>query len=121
MRVALSDSINLQHLPTRSTNFTGASPTTTRYYNRLRTQLQSRFNMRLVPVIGDGNCLFRALSHIIFGDESEHNNVRLSLINTFSQSHYDPAFCGIQGYMNSLYNDTLMRCAEITHVVLLTN
>ena len=36
-------------------------------------------NMRLVPVIGDGNCLFRALSHIIFGDESEYNNVRIPL------------------------------------------
>ena len=98
MRRALADSINLQHLPIRSTDFTGASPTSTRYYSRLRTQLQSRFNMMLVPVIGDGNCLFRALSHIIFGDKSEHNNVRLSLINTFSQSHYVPAFCGIQGY-----------------------
>ena len=31
-------------------------------------------------MIGDGNCLFRALSHTIFGDESEHNNVRLSFI-----------------------------------------
>ena len=91
MRRALADSINLEHLSIRSMDFTS-------YYSRLQTQLQSRFNMRLVPVISDGNCLFRALSHIIFGDESEHNNVRLSLINSFSQSHYVPAFCGIQGY-----------------------
>ena len=64
----------------------------------MRTQLRSRFNMRLVPVIGDGNCLFRALSHIIFGDESEHNNVRISLIHTFELSPYVAAFCSIQGY-----------------------
>ena len=54
--------------------------------------------MRLVPVIGDGSCLFRALSHIIFGDESEDNNVRTSLLNTFEQSPYVPALCGIQEY-----------------------
>ena len=31
--------------------------------------LISGFSMMLVPVIGDGNCLFRSLSHIIFGNE----------------------------------------------------
>ena len=98
MRRALANGINLQHLPIRSTDLTGATITSTRYYSRMCTQLRSRFNMRLVPVIGDGNCLFRALSHIIFGDESEHNNVRNSLIYTFEQSPYVPALCGIQGY-----------------------
>ena len=98
MRRALADSINLQHLPIRSTVLTGATITYTRYYSIMRTQLRSRFNMRLVPVIGDGNCLFRALSHIIFGNESEHNNVRISLIHTFEQSPYVAAFCSIQGY-----------------------
>ena len=98
MRRALANSINLQHMPIRSTDLPGATITSTRYYSRMCTQLCSRFNMRLVPVIGDGNCLFRALSHIIFGDESEHNNVRNSLIYTFEQSPYIPALCGIQGY-----------------------
>ena len=65
----------------------------------MRTHLQSRFNMRLVPVIGDGNCLFRALSDIIFGNESEHQNVRISLIHIFEQSPYVAAFCSIQGYV----------------------
>ena len=86
MRSTLAHSINLHHLPIRPTNFTGANITSTRYYSRMRTHLKSRFNMMLVPVIGDGNCLFRSLSHIIFGNESEHNNVRISLINTFIQS-----------------------------------
>ena len=58
--------------------------------------------MRLVSVMGDGNCLFRALSHIIFGNESEHNNVRNSLIDTSEQSSYIPAFCGIQAH-NELF------------------
>ena len=89
---------SVHHIPIRPTDFTGARVTSISYYSRMRTNLQSQFNLRLVPVMGDGNCLFRSLSHIIFGDESEHNNVRLSLINTFAQSDYVSAFCGIQGY-----------------------
>ena len=80
MRRALADSISLQHLPIRSIDFVGATTISIRYYSIMRTHLQSRFNMRLVPVMGDSNCLFRALSHIIFGNESEHQNVRISLI-----------------------------------------
>ena len=41
---------------------------------------------------------FRTLSHIIFGDESEHHDIRGSLIETFEQSPYVAALCGIQGY-----------------------
>ena len=70
MRRELADSINLQHLSIMSTYFAGATTISTRYYSRMRTYLQSRFNMKLVPVIGDGNGLFRALSNIIFGNES---------------------------------------------------
>ena len=59
-------------------------------------------------MLADGNCFFRTLSHIIFGDESEHNNVRVSLINTFEQSGYVPALCGIQGTMKFLFRNILM-------------
>ena len=52
----------------------------------------------LIPVIGDGNCLFRTLSHIIFDDESEHHNVRDSLIQTFDHSPNVGALCGLQDY-----------------------
>ena len=98
MRRTLADSINLQHIPIRPTDFTGARVTSTPYYTKIRTYLKSRFNLMLIPVIGDGNCLFRTLSHIIFGDESEHHNVRGSLIQTFEHSPYVGALCGLQGY-----------------------
>ena len=52
----------------------------------------------LIPVIGDGNCIFRTSSHIIFGDGSKHHNVCGSLIQTFEQSPYVGALCGLQGY-----------------------
>ena len=98
MRRVLADSINLQHIPIRPTDYTGARITSTQYYSGLHMNLQARFNLRLVPVRSDGNCLFRALSHIIFSDESEHNNVHNSLINIFEQSGYIPTICGLQGY-----------------------
>ena len=111
MRQALADSINLQGIPLRQTNFQGRT-TTSSYYRILRTNIQDQFNFRLVPVLPDGNCFFRTLSHIMFGDESEHNNIRVSLINTFEQSGYVPALCGIQGYneisIQEHFND--MKC-----------
>ena len=45
MRRALADSINLHHIPIRSTDFSGARITSTSYYNRMHTNLRSRFNL----------------------------------------------------------------------------
>ena len=97
MQQALAGSINLQGIPLRQTNFQGIT-TTSSYYRIFRTNIQDRFNFKLVHVLADGKCFFRTLSHIIFGDESEHNNVRVSLINTFEQCGYVPTLCCIQGY-----------------------
>ena len=108
MRRTLADSINLQHIPIRLTDFTGARVTSTRYYTKIRTYLKSRFNMMLIPVIADGNCLFRTLSHIIFGDESEHHNVRDSLIQTFEQSSYVGALCTFRVIIQLLFSNILI-------------
>ena len=56
-----------------------------------------RFHYRIVPVTGDGNCLFRTLSHLIFVDESEYHYIRGSLIDTFEQNPYVAALCGLKG------------------------
>ena len=76
MRQSLAQCINLQGIPLRPTNYTGYRVQSTDYYNFMRVNVRDRFNFRIVPVIGDGNCFFRTLSHIIFGDETEHQNVR---------------------------------------------
>ena len=98
MRQSLAQCINLQRIPLRSTNYTGCRVSATGYYDFMHTNVRDLFNFRIVPVTGDGNCFFRTLSHIIFGDESEHHNIRGSLIETFEQSPYVGALCGIQGY-----------------------
>ena len=38
------------------------------------------------------------MTGIFFGDETEHHNIRSSLIETSQQSPYVTALCGIQGY-----------------------
>ena len=44
-------------------------------YEQYRTALRSQ-GLRVVPVEGDGNCLFRSVSHQIYGDDSHHRLVR---------------------------------------------
>ena len=39
----------------RPTDFTGARVTSTRYYTKIHTYLKSRFNLMLIPVIGNDN------------------------------------------------------------------
>ena len=82
----------------KTDNYTGCRVSATGYYDFMRANVRSRFNFKIVPVTGDGNCLFRTLSHILFGYESEHHNIRGSLINTFEQNPYVAALCGLQGY-----------------------
>ena len=38
-----------------------------------------------MPELANANCFFRTLTHIIFGDESEHHNVCISKLNTFDK------------------------------------
>ena len=97
MRLALSYSIYLNTTPLTQTDFVGRA-SNSNHYRCMHTNIQDRFNTRIVPILADGNCFFRAFSHIIFGNESEHNKVRVSLINTFEQNLYVPALCCIQGY-----------------------
>ena len=109
MRQPLPQCINLQRIPLRQTNYTGCRVSATGYYYSIRVNVRDWFNFRIVPVTSDGNCFFRILSNLIFGDESEHHNIRGSLIDTFEQSSYVPAHCGLQGgTMQFLSNNILM-------------
>ncbi|KAJ1422193.1 hypothetical protein B484DRAFT_308075, partial [Ochromonadaceae sp. CCMP2298] len=37
--------------------------------------------LRVVPVSGDGNCLFRAVAHQVYGDEELHGMVRAKCVD----------------------------------------
>ena len=108
MRQSLAQCINLQRIPIRPTNFTGCRVSSTDYYDFMHANVRDRFNFRIIPIIGDGNCFCRTLSHFIFGNESEHHNIRVSLIETFEQSPYVGALCGLQGYSALTISNTLV-------------
>jgi len=36
---------------------------------------------QLIPIPGDGNCLFHSVSHLIFGTQEQHRNIRLRVVN----------------------------------------
>ena len=61
-------------------------------------------NLRIVDVLGDGNCFFRALSHQLFGDAESHQIVR--------QAATDQVLRNPELYTESLINN------DIQHFVL---
>lgn len=60
----------------RVAQITAATDRFSQYQNALRQQ-----DLRLVSVPGDGNCLFRAVSHQIYGDDQYHDLVRQSCMD----------------------------------------
>ena len=58
------------------------------YYESLEARLSHLFghNFALCPVTGDGNCLYRALAHIIFGTEEIYEHLKCQLIRKFRNS-----------------------------------
>ena len=75
-------------LPYQNTSCNIADIHLSRYYASLEIRLLRMFGhaFNLCPVIGDGNCLYRALSHIIFGTEICYNELKYNLIRTFRNS-----------------------------------
>ena len=45
------------------------------------TQALARQQLAVVPVSGDGNCLFRAVAHQVYGDENYHSLVRQKCVD----------------------------------------
>ena len=58
------------------------------YYRSLRIRLSQMFGdtLNMCPVIGDGNCLYRSLSHIILGIEKHYDDLKSKLITKFRNS-----------------------------------
>ena len=86
MRRHLAHSIGLDSeaiLPTRED--LSMRGTSLPYYTSLTDKLFNKFGARfhLFPVHGDGNCLYRALSHVIFGSERPYYILKQCLVRTF--------------------------------------
>ena len=86
MRINIAHSIGLgteEFIPNRED--LSIRGTYLRYYTSLTTKLFDKFGIdfHLCPVYGDSNCLYRALSHIIFGNERSHHVLKKCLIYEF--------------------------------------
>ena len=45
-----------------------------------------KHNLTIVPLIGDGNCLFRAFAHQLYGNEDLHNIIRQKCMDYMEQN-----------------------------------
>jgi len=51
-----------------------------------KTDLLSRQNRKVISILGDGNCFYRALSMIIYGSQEEHERVRGVIAENIEQN-----------------------------------
>jgi len=65
-----------RHGDARTRRITNLSPEYVQYLDAL-----ARRNLQVVSVEGDGNCLFRAVAHQIYGNEELHNIVRQKCVD----------------------------------------
>ena len=42
-------------------------------------------NFAIIPIVGDGNCLFRAISFCLYGNEGRHSELRSLAINNVTE------------------------------------
>ena len=56
------------------------------YYQSLKARLRNNLVFNFICVYGDGNCLYRTLSHVIFGSESSYRILKHTLISKFKST-----------------------------------
>lgn len=59
-----------------------------RRYEHYSGALRSK-GLRVVPVEGDGNCLFRSVSHQVYGDDRHHRLVRACCMDYMEVREYE--------------------------------
>ena len=88
MRIQLADCVNMQSgriSAIRNTERNIIDCSLQYYYTSLKQRLTIMFgqSFTLCPVIGDGNCSYRSLSHIIFGTETLYDQLKENMISKF--------------------------------------
>ena len=46
----------------------------------------ARQNRKVQPIIGDGNCFFRAISYIIYSSQEQHRMVRSNIVDYIAKN-----------------------------------
>ena len=77
MRRTLAERIGLGHILVQVYRTTIELVANKSYYTNFTVRLQNRFRLTISPVYGDGNCLYRTITHIIFGNQTYYNSVKM--------------------------------------------
>lgn len=77
--------------------------------NKRRRQYKKRkkrMARRVIPIRGDGNCLFRSISYIVFGGQERHREIRLCVVDRIVQnwSRYKDFIIGDTSYGYHMVN-----------------
>ncbi|KAK1930927.1 OTU domain-containing protein 5-A [Phytophthora citrophthora] len=61
-----------------------------------RESLQTTLGLRIFPIEGDGNCLFRSVSHQVYGDDTHHALVRAACMDYMEseKEYFEPYVVG---------------------------
>ena len=43
--------------------------------------LLARQNRKVIPIVGDGNCFFRAIAQLMYGSQEQHGRVRNEIVS----------------------------------------
>ena len=100
MRQLSAQCINLQRIPLRQTNYTGCRVSATDYYDFMRADVRDRFNFRIVP---------EQAMEIVFLElrPTYFSVMRVNIIiDTFEQSPYVSALCGLPRVQCTFYSTT---------------
>lgn len=58
------------------------------------SEFLKRYDRQIHPILGDGNCLFRALSYLLCGQEDHHRQIRHTLVDlTTTNSDIFTKYC----------------------------
>ncbi|KAJ8531750.1 hypothetical protein ON010_g14212 [Phytophthora cinnamomi] len=65
-------------------------------FTHYRDSLQTTLGLRIYDIEGDGNCLFRSVSHQIYGDDSHHAIVRAACMDYMEseKEYFEPYVVG---------------------------
>ncbi|KAF4131928.1 OTU-like cysteine protease domain-containing protein [Phytophthora infestans] len=65
-------------------------------FTHYRDSLQATLGLRIYDIEGDGNCLFRSVSHQVYGDDSHHALVRAACMNYMEseKEYFEPYVVG---------------------------
>ena len=105
MRRTLAQRIGLGHIVIDPNRTTEQSLVNRSYYAGFTVRLQTKFRLTISPVFGDGNCLYRTISHILFGNQIYYNSVKEGILNSFLASEYKETLMVLCGYNEASLND----------------